>query len=92
YRFMYQVYTSPRYFEQGKAFFKGVEERYTKYAKELEPRLGIPWNIIQPMIFTFVRASVHYALFEDEGYMKAQINLLWQVCLATKEKFGNGTK
>ncbi|MEG2720817.1 MAG: TetR/AcrR family transcriptional regulator, partial [Oscillospiraceae bacterium] len=32
YRFMYQVYTSPRYLEYGKEFFKGVEKRYTEYA------------------------------------------------------------
>lgn len=87
YRFMYQVYTSPKYLEYGKAFFKGVEERYTEYAKQLEPRLGIPWKIIQPMIFIFVRASVHFALFEDELYMKSQMGLLWQICLVMKEKY-----
>ncbi|MEG2082915.1 MAG: TetR/AcrR family transcriptional regulator, partial [Oscillospiraceae bacterium] len=87
YRFMYQVYTSPKYLEYGKLFFKGVEQRYTEYAKQLEPRLNIPWEVIQPMIFTFVRASVHFALFEDELYMKSQMNLLWQVCLIMKEKY-----
>ncbi|MEG2323829.1 MAG: TetR/AcrR family transcriptional regulator [Anaerovoracaceae bacterium] len=87
YRFMYQVYTSPKYLEYGKMFFKGVEERYTEYAKQLEPRLNIPWDVIQPMIFTFVRASVHFALFEDELYMKSQMNLLWQMCLIMKEKY-----
>ena len=87
YRLMYQVYTSPKYLEQGKAFFKGVDERYTEYAKELEKRLGIPWQVIQPMIFTFVRASVHYALFEDEGYLRPQLEMLWQMCLLMKEKY-----
>ncbi|MEG0691943.1 MAG: TetR/AcrR family transcriptional regulator [Oscillospiraceae bacterium] len=87
YRFMYQVYTSPKYLEHGKVFFKGVEQRYTEYAKQLGLRLGIHWKIIQPLIFTFVRGSVHYALFEDEGYMKAQMELLWQVCLIMKEKY-----
>lgn len=87
YRFMYQVYTSPKYLEYGKEFFKGVEQRYTEYAKQLERRLGIPWQIIQPMIFTFVRASVHYALFEDEGYLKPQMDMLWQMCSMLKEKY-----
>lgn len=89
YRFMYQVYTSPKYLEHGKAFFKGVEERYTEYAKQLEPRLGIPWQVIQPLIFIFVRASVHYALFEDEGYLKPQMELLKQTCLMMKEKYSD---
>ncbi|MEG1835044.1 MAG: TetR/AcrR family transcriptional regulator [Oscillospiraceae bacterium] len=87
YRFMYQVYTSPRYLEYGKEFFKGVEKRYTEYAKQLEPLLGIPWDVIQPMIFIFVRASVHFALFEDELYMKSQMNILWQMCVIMKEKY-----
>lgn len=89
YRLMYQVYTSPKYLEAGKEFFYGVEKRYTEYAKQLEPRLGIPWQVIQPMIFTFVRAVVHYALFEDEGYLKPQMNMLWNMCLMLKEKYSD---
>ena len=42
YRVMYQVYTHPKYREYGQKFFKGVDERYTEYAKSLEPKLGIP--------------------------------------------------
>lgn len=87
YRLMYQVYTTPKYLEHGKAFFKGVEQRYTEYAKELAPRLGIPWQVVQPLIFTFVRASVHYALFEDEDYLKPQLELIWQTCLMMSEKY-----
>ena len=79
YRFMYQVYTSPRYRKYGTEFFKGVTERYTEYAKSLEPKLGIPWQVIQPLIYIFVRASVHYALFEDEGYLLPQLRLLEQI-------------
>ncbi|MEI3519313.1 MAG: hypothetical protein V8R14_08225 [Clostridia bacterium] len=33
YRMMYQVYTHPKYFEHGKRFFEGVNQRYTEYAK-----------------------------------------------------------
>ena len=90
YRLMYQVYTSPKYLDAGKEFFKGVEKRYTEYAKQLEPKLGIPWQAIQPMIFTFVRASVHYALFEDEGYLRPQMEMLWQMCLELKNKYAPG--
>lgn len=76
YRFMYQVYTSPKYREHGKKFFEGVTERYTEYAKSLEPKIGIPWDILQSLIYVFVRASVHYALFEDENYLLPQIKLI----------------
>lgn len=42
YRFMYQVYASPRYREQGQAFFKGVNVRYRKYAEMLSGKLNMP--------------------------------------------------
>ena len=73
---MYQVYTHPKYREHGKEFFKGVEARYAAYAKSLEDKLGIPCQKLTPLICIFVRACVHYALFEDEDYLKSQINVL----------------
>ena len=76
YRLMYQVYTHPKYREYGKKFFKGVDERYTEYAKSLEDKLGIPYQKLTPLIFILVRACVHYALFEDEFYLKSQIEVL----------------
>ena len=76
YRFMYQVYTHPKYREYGQKFFAGVDKRYTEYAKSLEPKLEIPYEKLTPMIFILIRASVHYALFEDEFYLKSQIAVL----------------
>lgn len=76
YRLMYQIYTHPKYREYGKKFFEGVNERYTEYAKSLEPKLGIPYEKLTPLIFILVRACVHYALFEDEFYLKSQIDVL----------------
>lgn len=78
YRLMYQVYTHPKYIEHGKKFFQGVNERYTEYARQLEPKLGIPYTTITPLIFILVRACVHYAMFEDEYYLKAQLEILKQ--------------
>ena len=60
----------------GKKFFEGVDRRYTEYAKSLEGKLGIPHEKLTPLIFIFIRACVHYALFEDEFYMKNQIATL----------------
>lgn len=76
YRLMYQVYTHPKYAEHGKRFVNGVSERYTEYARELSPRLGVPVDILSGFIFIFVRAAVHFALFEDEYYMKMQMEAL----------------
>lgn len=76
YRLMYQVYTHPKYMEYGREFFDGVNERYTEYAKQLEPKIGIPYTVITPLIYIFVRACVHYAMFEDEYYLKGQMEVL----------------
>ncbi|MBO1679618.1 TetR/AcrR family transcriptional regulator [Bittarella massiliensis (ex Durand et al. 2017)] len=76
YRFMYQVYSSPKYLEHGKRFFEGVNTRYAAYAAQLEPRIGIPRKVIEGIIFTVVRASVHFAMFEDAYYLTAQLDLL----------------
>ena len=76
YRLMYQVYTHPKYREYGQKFFKGVDERYTEYAKSLEDKVGIPYQKLTPLIFILIRACVHYALFEDEFYLKSQIGVL----------------
>lgn len=87
YRLMYQIYTHPKYIEHGKKFFAGVNERYTAYAKQLEPKIGIPYTIITPLIFIFVRACVHYAMFEDEYYLKAQLEILKQGVNLFAEKY-----
>ncbi|MGN0150435.1 MAG: TetR/AcrR family transcriptional regulator [Clostridia bacterium] len=76
YRLMYQVYTHPKYIEHGKKFFAGVNERYTEYARQLSPKLGLPADILLGFIFIFVRAAVHYAMFEDEYYLKMQMKAL----------------
>ena len=64
--------------EHGKKFFEGVNERYTAYARLLEPKIGIPYSVITPLIFIFVRACVHYAMFEDEYYLHSQLEVLKQ--------------
>ena len=87
YRLMYQVYTHPKYIEHGKKFFEGVNERYTAYAKLLEPKIGIPYTVITPLIFIFVRACVHYALFGDEYYLKSQMEVLTQGVALFAEKY-----
>lgn len=76
YRFMYQVYASPKYREYGKEFFKGVNARYHEYAIQLSQKLGMPADFIQGMTYLFVRACVHHALFEDEEYLNLQLSAI----------------
>ena len=76
YRFMYQVYASPRYREHGIEFFRGVNVRYHQYAQLLSGKLGMPADFIQGMIYVFVRACVHYAMFEDEAYLQLQLGAI----------------
>lgn len=76
YCLMYQVYTHPKYKESGRKFFEGVNERYSKYAEKIADNVGLPVEIMRPMIFNFIRACVHYALFEDEYYLQEQLRIL----------------
>lgn len=90
YRLMYQIYTHPRYREYGQKFFSGVDKRYTEYARQLESKLGIPGEKLTPMIFILIRASVHYALFEDEFYLKSQLDVLKEALELFIEKYSRG--
>ena len=76
YWLMYQVYTHPKHREYGQKFFMGIDERYTEYAKSLEPKLGIPYQKLTPLIFILIRKCVHFALSEDEFYLKSPIEVL----------------
>lgn len=91
YRLMYQVYTNPKYREHGKKFFDGVNQRYSNYADKLSDILKIPADVLRPLIFVFVRACVHYALFEDEFYLQEQLRLLRQGIELFYEKFSGNT-
>ena len=92
YRLMYQVYTHPKYREYGQKFFKGVGKRYTEYAKSLEGKLGIPHEKLTPLIFILIRACVHFALFEDEFYMKSQIETIKETLELFIEKYNPKAK
>ena len=87
YRLMYQIYTHPKYIAHGKKFFEGVNQRYSEYADSLVNILKIPSDVLRPMIFVFVRACVHYALYEDEFYLQEQLKFLKQSIALLYEKF-----
>lgn len=87
YRLMYQVYTHPKYQQYGKEFFAGVDKRYSEYAKSLEPKLGIPCPQLTALIFILIRACVHYCLFDDEFYLKSQIDVLKETLVLYISKY-----
>lgn len=57
------------------------------YAKLLEDKLHIPYQTLTPLIFMLIRACVHYALFEDEFYLKAQLTVLKESIALFMEKY-----
>lgn len=87
YRLMYQIYTNPKYREHGKKFFEGVNKRYSDYADKIAGKIGFPADILRPMIFVFVRACVHYALYENEFYLQEQLRFLKQNIALFYEKY-----
>lgn len=87
YRLMYQIYTNPKYRAHGKAFFEGVNRRYSAYTDSLATLIGLPADVLRPMIFVFVRACVHYALYEDEFYLQEQLRFLKQSIALFYEKY-----
>ena len=89
YSLMYQIYSHPKYHEYGRNFFKGVDERYSRYAESLEEKLHIPSEILTGLIFILIRACVHYALFEDEFYLKAQLSVLKESLNMYLRKYGS---
>ena len=52
-----------------------------------EQKKAESYMTITPLIFIFVRACVHYAMFEDEYYLKAQMEVLKQGVTLFAEKY-----
>lgn len=85
YRFMYQMCSSPQYRQYGNIFIGGITKRYTEYAKQFEPLLGIPWQDLQGLLFLFIRSCVHYAMFGDETYLNSELAVLEKCIYLLKE-------
>ena len=60
-----------------------------KDAESLEEKLHIPSEILTGLIFILIRACVHYALFEDEFYLKAQLSVLKESLNMYLRKYGS---
>lgn len=71
----------------GKKFFDGVNNRYIEYSETLEKNLGIPKDELLPLIFIFVNATIHYSVFEDDFYLKVQLQLVKMAMAQLSEKY-----
>ena len=87
YRLMYQVYTHPKFIEHGKKFFEGVNERYTEYAKQLEPKIGIPHTVITPLIFILVRVMLVSPEQLENAPSQMEVTLFGIFMLVIPEQF-----
>ncbi len=87
FRLMYQIYTHPKYIEHGKKFFESLNKRYVEYAKQFEPKIGIPYTVLTPLIFIFVRTCVSYAMFGDENHLKSEMGILKQSISLFEKKY-----
>ena len=81
--------TAKMHGDKYKRFFEGVNIRYNHYAKLLSAKLKMPTDYIQGMIYIFVRACVHFALFEDEEYLLLQLNAIRASLKAYMKEGGN---
>lgn len=61
-----------------KKFFEEEKEKYSEYAKMLEPKIGIPHTVLIPLISVFIQTCIDYAVFEDENRLKSQLEIIKQ--------------
>ncbi len=87
YRFMYQVYASPHYLPYGQEFVRNMVVRYRGHAQKFAAVFGVPAELVEPIIFTFGRVCTHYAMFENEDYLKPQVDYLLLMVQYLAEKY-----
>lgn len=75
-RLLHQIYTLPKYAQEGRKFFDDVNLRYGKYATSLSKKLDIPVGDLLPLVIMLVRVSVQFALFGDEYTLVIQLETL----------------
>lgn len=81
FRLAFQVYTSPKYRQEGFDYFREVPKRYDMYAHEVASNLKIDFEVIQPLLYNYITVILHYVLFLDDMYLKVEIDFLYQTLL-----------
>ncbi|NLD87250.1 MAG: TetR/AcrR family transcriptional regulator [Clostridiales bacterium] len=86
YRFMYQVYSHPKYYKAGQKFFAVQEEQYCLWADQLAPKMGIDYVDLLALIHLITHTIVHYSVFEREEYLKTQTAIILKMYNSAKKK------
>ena len=84
-RFVYQVYTSPKYKKQGYDFFSGIPKRYDTFIHHIAKNLDVSFESIQALYYLYITSTLQYALFKDEVYLDVEVNSIYNMCLEVFE-------
>lgn len=84
-RFIYQVYTSPKFKKQGYDFFSGIPHRYDNFIRHIAKNLDVPFESIQSLYYLYVTSTLQYTLFKDDVYLDVEVNALYNMCLKVFE-------
>lgn len=75
-RFVVQAVSSPTYRELLKPVVNSMTNRFHSYSKRFEKDIGCVFDEIEPLIFIFITAIINYTVFEDETYIKPQLEYI----------------
>ena len=84
-RFVYQVYTSPKYKKQGYDFFSGIPKRYDTFIHHIAKNLDVSFESIQALYYLYITSTLQFALFKDEVYLDVEVNAIYNMCLEVFE-------
>lgn len=87
YRFVMNVYISPKYHDSCLKLFKRTDERYDNYTKSVESKIGLPHEVVQPLFFTYANACLYYTLFEDSEHFMKEIEFIAETTEMMREKY-----
>ena len=85
-RFVYQVYTSPKYKKQGYDFFSGIPKRYDTFIHHIAKNLDVSFESIQALYYLYITSTLQFALFKDEVYLDVEVNAIYNMCLEVFER------
>lgn len=86
FRFIYQVYTSPKYKKEGYDYFAGIPKRYDRFIRHIAKNLDISFDKIKPICYLYINAFLQYALFANEEYLSVSIEAVHKMLLEAFEK------
>lgn len=86
FRFIYQVYTSPKYKKEGYEYFDGIPKRYDRFIRHIAKNLDVSFERIQPICYIYINAFLQYVLFANEEYLSVSVDAVHKMLLDAFEK------